>query len=118
MSSFKTKRAAVGVAGAQVDLDFDHRVSIRKPRRSIVALRLSLAAPACLLAALLFWSAPALAKEVHVFKSSFGSEGSGPGQFKEPYGVAVNDTTHDVYVVDSGNDRVEIFNSTGTTLLG
>ena len=33
-------------------------------------------------------------------------------------GVAVNDTTHDVYVVDSGNNRVEEFNATGTTFVG
>ncbi len=66
---------------------------------------------------LLLYSAPAFAKEVHVYESSFGSEGSGPGQFREPLGVAVNDTTHDVYVVDSRNNRVEEFNATGTTLL-
>jgi sugar lactone lactonase YvrE len=54
-------------------------------------------------------SAPALAKEVHVYKSTFGSEGSEPGQFKEPLGIAVNDTTHEVYVADTGNNRVERF---------
>jgi hypothetical protein len=61
-----------------------------------------------------FAAAPALAKEVHVFKSSFGSAGAGPGQFEEPAGVAVNDETGDVYVVDKGNDRVEYFSATGT----
>lgn len=72
----------------------------------------------CMLAACaLLSSAPALAKEVHVYESSFGSEGAGPGQFSEPAGVAVNDVTHDVYVVDRGNGRVEEFNSTGSVLL-
>jgi hypothetical protein len=53
---------------------------------------------------------------------SFGEPGSGPGQFKEPVGVAVNDATGleagegDVYVVDSGNDRVERFSSSGVYL--
>ncbi len=58
-------------------------------------------------------SAPALAREVHTFSSSFGEEGTGNGQFKDPDGVAVNDTTHDVYVVDSGDNRVEEFTSAG-----
>jgi hypothetical protein len=38
----------------------------------------------------------------------------GNGQFAEPTGVAVNDETGDVYVVDTGDHRVEWFNSTGT----
>ena len=58
-------------------------------------------------------SAPALAREVHLYKSSFGSKGPGSGEFDEPTGVAVNDVTHDVYVVDSGDSRVEEFDSTG-----
>jgi NHL repeat/WD40-like Beta Propeller Repeat len=60
-----------------------------------------------------FWSASAFAKEVHIFRSTFGSVGSGVGQFNKPSGIAVNDTTHDVYVVDSGNNRVEEFDSAG-----
>jgi DNA-binding beta-propeller fold protein YncE len=70
-----------------------------------------------LLGALTLWAAPAQAGVVHVFGGYFGSEGSGPGQLKEPRGVAVNDTTHDVYVVDRGNNRVQEFNSTGTAVL-
>ena len=62
--------------------------------------------------------APAQAKTVHVFAGSFGAEGTGPGQFKDPRGVAVNDTTHDVYVVDSLNNRVQEFNATGSTVIG
>src|SRR5665213_1890825 len=74
---------------------------------------------ACLLCALVcggLWSgAPAQALTVHAPAGSFGSEGSGPGQFKEPWGVAVNDATGDVYVVDSGNNRVEEFSFNSTT---
>ena len=66
-----------------------------------------------LAAAALLSSTPAFATEVHVFKSSFGGEGTGPGQFKGPHGVAVNSVTHDVYVVDSGNNRVEEFTAAG-----
>src|ERR1039457_2359245 len=65
----------------------------------------------------LLWCASAFAKEVHVYASSFGSSGSGPGQLKSPYGVAVSDATHDVYVVDRGNNRVQEFNSDGSTVL-
>jgi DNA-binding beta-propeller fold protein YncE len=66
----------------------------------------------------LLCGASAQATEVHVFQGSFGSEGNGPGQFKAPFGVAVNDATHNVYVVDSANNRVQEFNSTGSTVLG
>jgi hypothetical protein len=73
----------------------------------------------CLLAGCaLFWSVPAQAKTVHVLAGSFGSKGSASGQFEGPVGIAVNDTTHDVYVVDSGDNRVEEFNFTGSTVIG
>jgi hypothetical protein len=69
---------------------------------------------------LLLASTPALALKGYVVGASFGSEGSGNGQFVEPVGVAVNDSNElvegagDVYVVDKGNDRVERFSPTGT----
>jgi DNA-binding beta-propeller fold protein YncE len=50
----------------------------------------------------------------HVFGKAFGSAGSGPGQFKEPAGVAVSEATGQVYVADEGNDRVEVFSAAGT----
>jgi DNA-binding beta-propeller fold protein YncE len=61
--------------------------------------------------ALLLWSAPALAlsQRGHVLSFSFGTGGSGEGQFFEPGGVAVNESTGDVYVADRGNNRVERF---------
>ena len=46
-----------------------------------------------------------------------GEAGSGTGQFTEPAGVAVNDTMHDVYVVDRGDNRVEEFNAEGTFIV-
>ena len=77
-----------------------------------------------LVAAMLGSASPASAKLIYIPGVSFGSEGSGNGQFKEPVGVAVNDSSEplvqpaagDVYVVDKGNDRVERFSSTGTYL--
>lgn len=45
---------------------------------------------------------------------SFGSMGSGNGQFTQgfPDGIAVS-STGDIYVVDSGNNRVQIFDANG-----
>jgi hypothetical protein len=48
--------------------------------------------------------------------SSFGSAGTGSGQFETPYGVAVEASTGDVFVADVGNKRVEKFNPAGTTV--
>lgn len=67
-------------------------------------------------------SAPALARKEYVAGAKFGSEGSGNGQFSEPAGLAVNDSTElvagvgDVYVVDRGHGRVERFSSAGAYL--
>jgi NHL repeat/WD40-like Beta Propeller Repeat len=74
---------------------------------------LALASLCAYVGCVLLWGAPAQALEVHHFERSFGSEGSGPGQLKAPEGVAVNDVTHDVYVADTGNARVEEFGPTG-----
>ena len=40
----------------------------------------------------------------------FGGPGSGPGQLNDPADVAVSPTNGDIYVLDTGNDRVEYFN--------
>jgi hypothetical protein len=57
--------------------------------------------------------APAFALRGHVFESSFGKAGSGDGEFSGPSGVAVDEATGDVYVVDKGNGRVEYFTAAG-----
>lgn len=43
----------------------------------------------------------------------FGGRGSEPGQFLFPTGIAINDRG-DIYVVDSNNKRIEVFDSRGT----
>jgi DNA-binding beta-propeller fold protein YncE len=43
----------------------------------------------------------------------FGTFGSGDGQFSGPAGVAVDQASNDVYVVDGGNSRVEKFEASG-----
>ena len=48
---------------------------------------------------------------------SFGSPGTGSGQFKNPYGVRVADDPYwgeSVYVADSNNNRIQIFKTDGT----
>ena len=49
--------------------------------------------------------------------SHFGSQGSAAGAFVTPIGVAVDQTNGDVYVADSGNARVQKFDSHGTFIL-
>jgi DNA-binding beta-propeller fold protein YncE len=68
----------------------------------------------CALAgALAFASAPALAASNKGVVGYFGGTGTAGGLFFTPGGVAVNDITGNVYVVDSGNNRVQEFSSSG-----
>jgi tripartite motif-containing protein 71 len=48
-------------------------------------------------------------------KSSFGSRGSGVGQFIKPTNIAIY--RDNVYVVDEGNNRVDVFSINGKPLL-
>ena len=85
---------------------------------SMIARRLGLATLVglCALVGLLSLSAvPALAARGHVYSATFGEKGAGNGQFEEPSGVAVNEATGDVYVVDRANNRVEFFAPNATT---
>jgi SMP-30/Gluconolactonase/LRE-like region/NHL repeat len=45
--------------------------------------------------------------------SSFGSAGSGAGQFQTPVGVSIQQSSGAIYVADSGNARIEKFNPKG-----
>jgi tripartite motif-containing protein 71 len=47
------------------------------------------------------------------FMKEWGSQGSGDGQFNSPRGIAV-DPLGNVYVTDTGNNRVQKFDSNGT----
>lgn len=47
--------------------------------------------------------------------SSFGSEGSGDGQFQSPLGMDI-DRAGRLYIADSGNHRIQIFDPAGTFL--
>lgn len=48
--------------------------------------------------------------------SSFGESGNGDGEFNQALGVGANEETGDVYVVDTGNNRVERFDAEGNYL--
>jgi hypothetical protein len=77
----------------------------------------------CALAGALLCTAPsAIAAQSHFYLTSIGTgpgAGAGqlslmPGNYNEAgSGVAVNDETHDVYVADTGNNRVDEFTSGG-----
>ena len=58
-------------------------------------------------------AALALSQQGHSFELSFAKKGSAEGQLSSPSGVAVNEKTGDVYVVDSANNRVEVFGHKG-----
>ena len=47
--------------------------------------------------------------------TAFGTEGSGEGQLEDPGDVAI-DTAGDIWVLDTGNDRVEEFSAEGAFL--
>jgi hypothetical protein len=82
----------------------------RVPRKLAAGLIVTLGALACS-------SAPALATEGYGITSTFGAASSTPSDpypLSNPSSVAVDDTSKDVYVVDSANNRVEYFSSTGT----
>jgi DNA-binding beta-propeller fold protein YncE len=49
------------------------------------------------------------------FLFKFGSSGKGNGQFDNPLGVAV-DSTGNIYVSDTDNDRIQVFDSSGKFL--
>ena len=60
-------------------------------------------------------ASPAFALDTHVFSLAFGSAGTGAGQVSLAggSGVAVNAVTHDAYVADTRNSRVDQFSSSG-----
>ena len=53
---------------------------------------------------------------IGVYIGQFGSQGSGTGQFKEPFGIAANPSTGTLYVADLGNKRVQEFSPAGRYL--
>jgi RHS repeat-associated protein len=50
------------------------------------------------------------------FLRSFGSKGTGKGQFTEPFGIALDPNNGELYITDKENNRVEEFTTAGTYL--
>ena len=78
--------------------------------------RVALGATLALVASLALGSSSAVASQLpHAFLSWFGSAGTGAGQFElsGEAGVAVDQSTGDVYVADTGNHRVDEFTASG-----
>ena len=103
MSRCKCHSAASGPGSEERSWGLPARRSLARPRSLVLLVGV-------LGALLLVWTAPALAlsQRGHAFSFSFGkttpAEG---GSLLHPGGVAVNESTGDVYVVDAGNNRVE-----------
>ena len=44
-----------------------------------------------------------------VFVRQWGRFGTGPGAFQYPFGIAINSLTASAFVVDTGNNRIQVF---------
>ena len=52
----------------------------------------------------------------HTSVVATGKKGRAPGELDDPSGVAIHDETHQIFVANQGNDRVEIFSESGEFL--
>jgi DNA-binding beta-propeller fold protein YncE len=85
------------------------RHSMSSSRRACWRWRVALTALG-IVAGCVVWSSSALAltQRGHVFDFAFGNAGS-EGELSNPAGVAVDEATHEVYVVDRGKEQVDRF---------
>jgi hypothetical protein len=105
-NNMNSRLVDIGAGAPETSASFPARLA----RHLVLACGLML-----LLVAVLWAAGPAHALNTHAFSSSFGSSGAGDGQLSlaANSGVAVSNTTHDVYVADTGNARVDQFDATG-----
>lgn len=54
--------------------------------------------------------------QTYVIQSTFGTFGTSSGQFRLPYGVAIDPATRNIVVSDQLNNRLQIFDSNGVYL--
>ena len=50
--------------------------------------------------------------------AAWGQTGNGPLEFNSPYGVAVDPTSHDLYIAERGNHRIQRITNTGKFVMG
>jgi len=55
------------------------------------------------------WTRPSLSSQTWTYATSFGSAGSGSGQFSIPAGMAIAPNGLTLWVADSGNKRVQVW---------
>jgi DNA-binding beta-propeller fold protein YncE len=87
---------------------------VKGSRGKIVALGVAL----CLTAIATCVLPPSALGFPYAFRTTFGAPGTGNGQLElaNHSGVAVNTATHDLYVADTANHRVVVFDSNGAFL--
>lgn len=49
--------------------------------------------------------------------AAWGQTGNGPVEFNSPYGVAIDPVSHDLYVAERGNNRIQRITNTGTFVM-
>lgn len=86
------------------------------PRNSFpIYMGLSARRLGCMLGLMIVVSLTALASSASA-DVSFCPAGTGPGQCKEPSGLAVDPATGNLYVADRANNRIDVFDSTASFL--
>lgn len=89
------------------------------PHNSLMKQKLRLLL-VCIIPALIVLALPAAASASVTYSNSWGSYGSGQSQFASPDDVATDQSTGNVYVLDSENiltnDRVQLFDASGNYL--
>jgi NHL repeat len=90
-------------------------VSVVPQRRGTLVRWLTALTCALLLTALM--AGPAHGATIHSLTGTIGSAGSAGGQLSEPRGLAIDQSTGDVYVAERGNRRISKFDSAGNFLL-
>jgi tripartite motif-containing protein 71 len=48
-----------------------------------------------------------------IFSAKFGTAGAGNGQFSNPFGIAINNSTGYIYIADEANHRIQIIRRVG-----
>ena len=55
----------------------------------------------------------ATTSENYSFVKEWGTQGIGDGQFNRPSAIAIDPSSNNVYIVDSGNNRIQVFDLDG-----
>jgi tripartite motif-containing protein 71 len=48
------------------------------------------------------------------YLGTIGTVGLGAGEYANPYGLAIDGATHTLFVVDTGNNQIDAFSTSGT----